>query len=89
VPGKHVDGALLASDREGDFDRALPPEVREDPDQRVANRRVGRVEQPVKLLATPANPHIQLAAKSDDHAAYITEGCASDHATLHARHGCL
>jgi len=89
VPGKHVDGALLTSDREGDFDSALPPEVREDPDQRVADRRVGRVKQPVKLLAMPANPHIQLAAKGDDHVAHVTEGCASDHATLDPGHGSL
>jgi hypothetical protein len=50
---------------------------------------VGRVEQPVKLLAMPANPHIKLAAKNNDHSPHVTEGCAFDYAPLDPGHGSL
>jgi hypothetical protein len=62
MPGQQVNRTLLTSDGERDLNRAHPPKAGQDSDQRLPDCGVRLVEQPIELLAAPADSNVELAS---------------------------
>ena len=59
-----VERAALAPDRERDLDRDLPAAPAEPRREHGHQARVTRIQEPVELLAPPADPDIQICLQT-------------------------
>jgi hypothetical protein len=85
MPSKQIDPAAFAGNRKRNLGCDLPSASAQKRGDRIAERRMARIEQPVELTATPTrnclDPNIEHAA----HSAHAVQTDASDVATLDQR----
>lgn len=86
MPGQHVDRTTLPADLERCFDRALPAETGEQPDNGLTDGGVRGVEQPIQLLSAPTNTDVELAPKRDHQTLHTVDGDAANDAAFDARY---
>jgi hypothetical protein len=59
VATEHIDRSTLAADRERDLDENVPVEIGEERGNPLDQASMRRVEQPIEVLATPAQARVQ------------------------------